>query len=307
MTSLWLDQGVFCELNNVNKVLNSLFHVAHFHAIQSAMCDLTKDSSPLQCKGHPLSTYQSTPLLPGACSTGEQPAAVMDVTRACGPRSTPVSHAPNFRDLPFASPFLLRHGLAWGHFCLGQGLFGGGSADTQASGHIILLSEEAPLPLGVSGGLQGRGTHVLSLYRASTSLVNSCSPAAASASLPGNPLSVDTDVAPMPPGERFCDHYSSRASAKAAKRCAPSEQAKGTVLTGSTLEENEKRCFSDLSPLPLSALLEAVQAPRSLQRKLWKKSYGLGVLRRSSESFPAALRPPPYTPEGWVGLPGVPG
>ena len=108
-------------------------------------------------------------------------------------------------------------------------------------------------------------------------------------------------------GLLHCKYNSSRASAKAAKRCAPSEQAKGTVLTGSTLEENEKRCFSDLSPLPLSALLEAVQAPRSLQRKLWKKSNGLGVLRRSSESFPAALRPPPYTPEGWVGLPGVPG
>ena len=88
----------------MDKVLNSLFHVAHFHAIQSAMCDLTKDSSPLQCKGHPLSTYQSTPLLPGACSTGEQPAGVMDVTRACGPRSTPVPHAPNFRDLHLPAP-----------------------------------------------------------------------------------------------------------------------------------------------------------------------------------------------------------
>lgn len=159
----------------MDKVLNSLFHVAHFHAIQSAECDLTKDSSPLQCKGHPLSTYQSTQLLPGACSTGEQPAAVMDVTRACGPRSTPVPQVPNFGDLPFASPFLFHHGLAWGQFCLGQGLLGGGSADTQASGHIILLSEEAPLPLGVPRGLQGRGTHVLSPYMAPTGLVNSSS------------------------------------------------------------------------------------------------------------------------------------
>lgn len=114
-------------------------------------------------------------------------------------------------------------------------------------------------------------------------------------------------MAPMPPGERFCDRCSLRASAKAAKRCTPSEQAKGAALTGSTEEENEKRRFSDLSPLPLSALLEEVLAPRSLQRKLWKKSNGLGVLRRSSESFPVASHPPLCTPEGGVGLQRVPG
>lgn len=96
-----------------------------------------------------LSTYQSTLLLPGACRTGEQPAAVMDATRACGPRSTPVPPAPNFRDLPFATCLLLQHRLAWGQFCRGQGLLGGVLADTHASGHVILLSEEAPPPLGV--------------------------------------------------------------------------------------------------------------------------------------------------------------
>ena len=75
-------------------------------------------------------------------------------------------------------------------------------------------------------------------------------------------------MARMPPGERFCDPYSLRASAKAAKRCAPSERAKGAALTGSTTEENEKRCFSDLSP-PLCPLP-------------WRRSKLLAAFRGSS-------------------------
>ena len=129
LISPWLDRGVFCELNNVDTVLNSLFHAAHFHAIQS---DLTKDSSPLQCKGHPLYIPVNSA---AACRPGEQPAAVMDATRACDPQCMPVPPAPNFRDLPFAGRLLLRHRLAWGQFCRGQGLLGGGSADTHASAH----------------------------------------------------------------------------------------------------------------------------------------------------------------------------
>lgn len=102
-----------------------------------------------------LSTYQSTLLLPGACRTGEQPAAVMDATRACGPRSMPAPPAPNFRDLLFATCLLLHHRLAWGQFCWGQGLLGGGSADTHASGHVILLSEK-PHRLWGSPGSPGQ-------------------------------------------------------------------------------------------------------------------------------------------------------
>lgn len=111
----------------------------------------------------------------------------------------------------------------------------------------------------------------------------------------------------MPPGERFCNPYSLRASTKAAKRCAPSQQAKGTALTGGTTEENEKRCFSDLSPplCPLpwrqSKLLAAFRGSSGKSQMGWVCSEG----HLSLSLQPRAPHPAPRK-VGW-GSRGFPG
>lgn len=63
------------------------------------------------------------------------------------------------------------------------------------------------------------------------------------------PVAVDTGlIAPMPPSERPCDLYSLSSPAMAAKMNTPSKEAKCRALTWGSTEENEKRCFTDLSP-----------------------------------------------------------
>ena len=102
----------------------TLFHFAHFHAIQSATCELTTASSPLQCKGCLLATQISSAWSWMARRCCGEP-AVLESSQQLSqmPQQLVVLGQRLFhRPLASGTRHSSQHQLAWWQVCLWRGL-----------------------------------------------------------------------------------------------------------------------------------------------------------------------------------------